>query len=228
MNKGGASNVEFVIAFILFITVVVISLFLFNPTKDVKAMEQSSSYVIGKVMENATVEEASYSVKINQGCDSIVAFEVDQPIERKARVENYYGEVLPSKRSDKIVSFDRRGNDFAIILLSEDFNESTLPSGPTGSACYTLATYALNRLVSEKRLVQLNYSYYADYNSLKKQMDIPENINFDFVVTFSDNSTIRAERNKPTTIDIFANSKRVEVIKTDGTSDFADIVTRIW
>ena len=97
MKKKGASNVEFVIAFILFITVVGASFYLFNPTKNVKAREQSSTYVFGKIIENTTVEVASYALKINQGCDPIIAFEISEPIKGGARVEDYYGNELPQK-----------------------------------------------------------------------------------------------------------------------------------
>jgi hypothetical protein len=186
------------------------------------------------VTGNASVEVYSYSVKMEtSGSCSGDIIAVSAPATgsgKNARVEDYYGAALLSKKSGGNVVFERGSNNFAVVKFSEDFDAGNLTKEitVTGTNCYTIASSYSSKALSEKKILEMNRSYYADYNALKKKLNIPENINFGFTLKFDNNKMIVAEREAPLRVDVFSETSRTEIIKKDGSSEFGQFVIRTW
>ena len=56
---------------------------------------------------------------------------------------------------------------------------------------------------------------------------MPNRVNFGAVLVLSDN-VIKMEREIPEGLDVFANSKRLEILRSDGTLEFGELSVKIW
>lgn len=226
MEKRGVGHIEIILSFVLFFTFVSIAFYFFSPLKASKLADSSLPYAFSDIEMNTSVEIISYSVKIVNGQNKIAVEIADAP-EGNVRVENYDGEVLPSRRNGNSVYFERDGSDFVFIKFSEDF----LPSSFTNSgnnANYELASRSSKRVISEKRLLELNKSYYSDYLNTKRRLNIPDSVDFSFSLAFPDGKIIKTEKDAPVGQQVFSDIKRKEVLRENGDSLFSEIQVKIW
>jgi hypothetical protein len=230
MEKRGVSNVEFVLAFVLFVSFVAIAFFLFNPIKNLRTIDFSASYSFDAIVKNASIEMDSYSIKINNGAGSIVAILIPYIAQtKKARVENYYDRVLPSNFSGGVVYFQREGENFAVIKFSDDFQSGGLAEKTNlDTGKYTLASAVSESVVSEKRMLALNQSYIKDYTGLKKNLNIPDNVEFSFNLQFQDGYIISGERTGAAKLERLSETKRLEVLRNGGSAEFAYLTVQVW
>ena len=71
MEKRGVSNIEMVISFLMFIGFTFAALLLFNPTSSNDRMVDSSlNYAINAIVQNASIDIISYSVKLTAPDDA--------------------------------------------------------------------------------------------------------------------------------------------------------------
>ncbi len=222
MNRKGAGNIEFILSFILFVSFVVSALYFFNPTKNVQTMEVSKEFIVNAVLKNASVELDSYSVYVPSKGQVDVALGEPGKI---ARVEDYYGNKIPSARTGDGVCFG--GVDFAVVHFSEDFREGSA-SCSGGSSEYTIASSLREEVISEARLLALNRTYYEAYADLKKGLDIPSGMDFSFTLEFQNGQKVSAERGVPLRAEVFSETMLKEIIKTDGNSEFAYLTVKAW
>ncbi|MCU0641984.1 MAG: class I SAM-dependent methyltransferase [archaeon] len=234
MKKKGLSNIEFMLAFILFAVFVMAAFYLFNPIKSTRVLESSKNYVVGQVTAEATVQIRAYSVKLETtGSCSGSVFEIAVPgigSGEKARVEDYYGNAMPSKKSGERVIFDRGSSNFAVLKFSEDFEAGILDkaSDVNKESCYTIASSYTDDSLSEKKIMEMNKSYYVNYEGLKDKLNIPNNINFGFMLEFDSGKVILADKSSPLRVEVFSENKRSSVIREDGGSEFAQFIIRTW
>jgi hypothetical protein len=230
MNKRGVSNIEFILAFILFMGFVVSALYFFNPVRSTDVMQSSERYTINKIITNTTVEIGSYSVKISDQSAEAICVEIEGvDAGKKARVEDYNGNELPSARVDNKVYFERDGKNFVVIHFSEDFEGGkTTSERPDKENNYQIASSTSSSVISEKRIRNLKDAYANDYSSLKTQLDIPPGVDFSFSLAFSNGTVIAAEKTTPLRAEVFSETKIEEALKSDGTSEFAYLTAKIW
>ena len=231
MKKRGAGNVEFILSFMLFISFTVAALYFFNPVRGVQNLESSKNYVVNTIIANTSVSLEAYSIIISAS-SNILSIEVSLPeskipIGKNVRVVDYYGNVLSSNRNGNQVCFTRENDEkFATIYFSEDLKGDSAPCA--GSADYQVASSISSKVLSEKRIMQLNNSYYGDYSSLKEQFNIPANMDFSFSFEFQNGKVISVERNAPLRKEVFSETKIKEILKEDGTSEFGYLTVRVW
>ena len=119
------------------------------------------------------------------------------------------------------------------MKLSEAF-ELYQPHGSIGQPSliedyFELGTSEFREVISEKRIRELSEVYKTNYQTLKEDdFNIPSRANFGFSLVFSENDFIKAERNIPQGLEVFAESRRVEVLREDGMIDFADLIVSVW
>lgn len=230
MNRKGAGNIEFILAFILFVSFVVSALYFFNPTRSSQTLGVSKDFIVSAVVDRASVSLDSYSVFVDAPAGiKEVSVEISGIESGKmARVEDYYGKELASKRTSGGVCFERDNlEDFVIVHFSEDFGAGTADCG-AGWGGYTIASSVHEKVLSEKKLVALNDSYYNDYDNLKKQMDIPLGMDFSFELEFQNGEKLVSERSRPLRAEVFAETMLGEVIRADGSSEFAYLTVKAW
>jgi len=238
MNRKGAGHIEFILSVVLFLGVVGFALFFFAPSGGNRTIESSLTYSFKEIIRDVEVEVDSYSVKVvgsQVTSDSIAVQIMGIDGNKKVRVESCEGNVLPSKRIGNIVYFDWMndlcdGKYFDTIKFSIDFVESTAPSEtPTlDTSYYEIASSSSRDIVSESELGRLEDEY-EGYNDLKKRFNL-EGIDFSFSLSFVGDiePTIEPEATIPEGLEVFSQSKRIEVLRRDGTLEFADLVVRIW
>jgi hypothetical protein len=238
MQKRGLSNIEFILSFVLFVGFVIAALYFFNPVRDVKVLESSKSYVIGELTRNTTIELDSYSVKImpdaSGSTSGVIAVNIPGINSTKnTRVEDYDGNKIDSWRDVNNVYFNVKSGDklldFAIIKFSEDFTAGSPGNPPSpNTAYYKIASSSSEEVMSEERLRQLNNSHYNDYLLLKKQLGIPTDVDFAFEIEFPNGYKISATRDIPLRAEVFAENSIKEVLREDGTTEFANFMVKIW
>lgn len=233
LRKKGAGHVEFIIAIVLFITVVGGGLILLNPAKSSRTVESSLSYTFNEIEKYAGSKIEVYNVKVNEGATGeIISVGITPSITgANARVEKADGTALLKnnygttcfKKAD--VSVD--GKYFAIIKFNEEFDSGTaICPGINGG--YELASASKRTVISEKEIINLKGAYDGGYETLRMQFNLPGN-DFTFSLVFPDESPITpTSANIPTGLDVFTDSKRIEVLRADGSLTFAELIVTVW
>ena len=228
MKRKGAGNVEFILAFVLFSGFTITALYLFNPFVNTTSLTSTRDYVEGAIISNSSVELESYSVIITGGNDVMIDF--PKVSQNKGVVVLNYSDNLTNSQRDSLgrVCFTKQSSEkFFMVSFSEDIVGGTKPTC-TGSASYRLGSSVSDKLLSEKRILQIKNSYYSDYSALKQQLDIPPNVDFAFSFKFKDGQVIEGTRSIPLRTDVFANTKIEEILRTNGKSEFGYLTVSVW
>ena len=246
MFKRGVSNIEMILSFLLFIGFVFVALFFFTPGGgDNRLVDSSLNYALNAISQNTSIDLLTFSIKLNNsaiqqgGNPGIIAIQFPPeviviPDNYNVDVENYSGTILQSMRSsvdNSIVYVNWSGNPFVIIKFSEDFtsgNNIVLQPAPN-SSYYSIASSSSREVVSEKRILALNQSYYGDYNNLKSELGLPNQINFGFYLRYDDGTSIIAQRNIPTGLNVFSTlTHRETTLQKTNTLTYGDLSVQIW
>lgn len=235
MEKRGKANVEFILAFIMFFAFVAMVIVFFNPGKSSKLTEASETYAWSEILRNASVEVDSYSVKINlelPECGSSALIEIQGDADKNARVESYEGVKIASTEyvSGTLhkVAFTAN-NEYAAVKMSSDFVRSAgSVSGTADPNCYEIVSSFSSKVVSEKKIKMLKGMYESDYAGLKKSVGMPASTNFDFTLEFSESDFTKVEREKPEGVEVFSETRRMEVVRDTGSMGFAYLTIKVW
>jgi hypothetical protein len=235
MNKRGISHIEVLLSFLIFIGFVIFALYFFSPIKTSRLVESSTSYAFNEIIEVSSVEVEIYSASLT-GLSPVV--EVTLPsslVNANARVENYLGVELPSSKQGDTICFEGTnagygsgGDGFVTIKLSEDLEPNIPGASCPGVASYTLASSSSNKVLSEKRVLELKTSYDGNYVALKQSFNLPGRVEFGFLVEFDDGRTINAMRGRQSNVEIFSDMERIEILSVSGNVEFADLTVEIW
>ncbi|MBU0976833.1 MAG: hypothetical protein KKD18_00270, partial [Nanoarchaeota archaeon] len=117
------------------------------------------------------------------------------------------------------------------VRFNEEFGEDQAVGEVVHNASwYRLGSSEKRAMISAKKFKLLNYSYYADYRDLKSQenFNLPDRADFGFSLMFDNGDGIVAENTIPADFEVFSDSKRVEVLREDGSTVFADLVVKVW
>jgi len=236
MRKRGATQVEMIFSFILFIGVVTFALFFFRPAEGPDIADSTLPFVFRELKQNFSVQMDAFSVKINSMEGDVGAIEfsgISGLVSRTEHQINHEWAVLPSVVIGESVNFEPpAGTDFISIKLSEDFVPSDVPSKAARDGDYELASSSTRSVISEKRVLELTDKYLADYNNLKNQLKLPPVMNFGFKLSFSEDDSIEGFQEIPQGIDVFSKIKRFEVLRSkegsEGELVFADLSVTVW
>ena len=239
MNKRGLNHIEMMLSFLIFIGFIIFALYFFSPFKASRLVESSASYITSELNKNLSVSIESYSVKMDvtsiSGNGGISLTGIDSS--KNVRADNGKGTKISSERNGDSIDFVKSEvfssnpqNAFAIFKFSEDFSpESLSPDGaPLASDKYSIVSTESSSIISEKRILLLNSSYYQDYSGLKKHFNLPNRVNFGFLFKFDSGESIESQKEIQSGVEVYSNVKRVEVMRSDGSIVFADFVIRIW
>ena len=236
MEKRGLSHVEVILSFILFIVAVGFALYFFSPSDYNRLSKVSLEYGFREILENTSVEVESYSVKIIGGggfpLSGVVMIDISGlDTNWKVRAEKDTREVLPSARTENKIFISNtawNNGDFIYIRFSEDFVAYAPPPATEENTGFDeIASSETEEVISEKRFLELNKTYYSNYLNLKKEFNLPDRVEIGFSLVLSDKE-ISAEKNVPAGLEVFSEKRRVEVLKNTGEMEFADLIVRVW
>jgi len=248
------SHIEVILSFAIFLGAVLFIFYLFNPIHEKKADKLSLDELLEEIKNHSSVDVTAYWVKINNTNNQITPpnkIAINLSFVNKdnlnVSVKDLSGEILKSHIND--IDFGNgtacikkgavAGSDlppFIFITIGEGFNNAgndnaECPSGTTAvinESYYQVSSSYKRTILSERKLLELNKTYYSNYANLKNRFSILNANNFDFAVAFSSTDLIKVERTIPGGVEIKAINKRMEVLRENGDIQFADILLRIW
>lgn len=238
MKKRGISHIEVIMSFVIFIVAVGFGLFFFNTGDSTRLVDVTLEYAFREINQNTSIELEVFSVNVSAGVfDNLVVAMNFSGIEGNVSVETYDGSILPSKRGgfDRELVFVQSTNwdseDFLFVKFSEEFQEDDSVGEVThNQSWYRVGSSEKRDLISEKDILLLNESYYSDYRALKGRegFNLPDRADFGFSLVFDNGDEITAEEPIPDNFEVFSERNRVEVLRTDGSTEFADLVVKVW
>ena len=242
MNKRGISHIEVMLSFLIFAGFVIFALYFFNPFQQSSRLVSSSlDYAIREISKNATTEIEIFSINMDvSGSGGNIKKIKIEGVDRSKNVvvENRHGTIVPSRRDgvsdntdfdSSLVHDGDPTKGFAIFKFSYDFPQGTLTGGGGGQLDeYTVSSYNKMEYLSEKKIKDLNNSYYLNYVDLKKGFNLPERVDFGFMLEFDSNDFIEAQKKVPEGVELFSDIKRVEVLRINGEVRFANLIVRVW
>jgi len=231
MEKEGISHIEVVLAFILFISFLFFAWYFFNPFHNTRLLDSSLNYATTSIIDNASIALITYAVKINESLpDLYIIINISGiPENMNVDIRNISENLIQSSREGNDVSISNTGikrGDVLYIRFSEDFPSSSFSDGIR--IAHEIASVNNEKVISEKRILELNRSYYLDQSNLKENFNLPSRIDFGFGLIFSENDKIIADTAVPKGSEVFSDSKRVEVLRTNGKMQFADLLVKVW
>lgn len=238
MNLRGASHIEMILSFIIFAAVVGFALYFFNPVQTDRIVDTSLSYAFREIEKNTSVKVLIYSVIMNNNQlplnSEVVAFDVEGVNENFGILgENSNGDLFEGRKEGSLF-FLRAPNsvwmrtNLTYLKFSEDFEDSNFAASAVfNSNLYEVSTSRTEQVVSEKRFLELNRSYYLDYAGLKRYFNLPDRVNFGFSLILEDLEII-SEQNLPSGWTVYSDSKRIQVLRNDGKNEYAQLVVRVW
>ena len=63
---------------------------------------------------------------------------------------------------------------------------------------------------------------------MRKGLDIPSGMDFSFTLEFQNGQKISADKSVPLRVEVFSETALKEIIKTDGSSEFAYLTVKAW
>jgi len=170
-----------------------------------------------------------YSVSINSVHDD-VAINIDNiPSTYNATVEDADGNIINSYKFGETINFRRSGDTFFRIIYSP-----ALPNGPTAISGnllpedqYYVSSSESEELYFERLFYELNRSYFSNYTDLKKKINLPNRVDFGFIVNFNDKQ-IRAVNNIPDGLEVLSRSDRVESMRNSSKREYAELTVLVW
>ena len=222
------SHIEVILSFVLFVGFVGAVLLFFNPIEGDRLIDSSLDYTMREVEGNTSVEIDVIGVKLNQpivpGTVTINIEEVSD--EKSVRCEKKNGEILSCRRAGNLVYLNHEGEDFVSLMFNEEFVEGGAGDPPLDESLYDIASQTKEELVSEKRIKSLVSNYESDYLGLIENFNLPDQVDFEFVLEFSEDK-VEAKGNIAMGVNVFSDRSRVEVLRESGEMEFADLVVRV-
>jgi hypothetical protein len=241
MEKKGVGNIEMILSFILFIGFVFTALGFFLPKDTSKIVDSSLNYALDSISNNVSVDLITYSIKLNRETfipagTQTIAIEfppevINIPARYNVHVETYTGGTLNSVRDGSIVYVDWQENPFISLKFSEDYTPSNdVTSRPSiNRSYYSIASSGTTKVLSEKRILALNQSYYANYELLKNNLKLPASINFAFNFAEDKGKAIIAQRAVPSGFQVYASvSNRETTLDITNHISYGDLSVQVW
>lgn len=237
MEKRGLSNIEMVLAFIIFIGAVLFAVYFFLNHFNQNQKENSLDFVNSQIVSNLNAEVKSYSVKINRSAfpndQEILAVNINTEIalEENIAAFDFNGVSVPIDLVNGIVylNVSKSGDLFKIEISKEISRNYTLFSNLPASNenYYNIASNTKNTLPSEMKVEELNKNYYLEYDKLKSDLGINRGFDFGFEADFAGNN-VKMEKDISKQDSVFVSNKRIEFLRKNGKIEFTDVKTKVW
>lgn len=232
--KRGASHIEMILSFVIFIAAIGFAIYFFRPTDYSRVIDSSSEYLFREIEANSSSDVLVYSVKINFGVSNeIVALNLSgSGANSKSVVFGPDGNKINSRKQEELVYVSNAGQSIEgkniKIVLSEDLQDDDVNNADVNESAYNIASSERKKILSEKRIILLMEKYSSDYSGLKKQFNMPNRVNFGFALNFADGTTVSTENSVSEDSNLIVKNKRVEVLRSNGKIEFADLAIKIW
>ena len=231
MKKRGLAHLEIVMAFVIFIGVIGFGFYFLGNSNKVNLVEKNLDYIEREIKNDLSTEASEQSLKIITRTGNSFAVELNRENGENFAIENSSGDVVNSKFQGGIFYFDALSGDIYKIIKSKEISErndlsGSLPDHDENN--YKLGPEIESELFSEKKALELNMSYYENYNGLLERYGVGNRANFGFQVVFADGLAVIAKKSVPENYEIFSRNERVEFLRRDGKLEFAEVIVLVW
>ncbi len=273
MEQRGASHVELILSFVLFISAVGFALYYLSPTESSRLIDSSMEYTFREILKYTQVQVDSYDVAVVRGSalsQSIGAVNLEkfflgsQLPGSNVRVDDVTIPASSARIAAELQSPDHLLIEFTNLVLSPDkprflsvkiggstikqlssssspvpcLEKPILNCASTDECCYQIASSDSKMVVSEEEfkilVTKYNTNYDTNPNGLKQSFNLPNRIDFTFSLEFvkSDGTTDIIQPSggpkPPQGVDVYRETRRVEVLRTNDNLQFGDLTVGIW
>ena len=179
-EKRGASHIEMVFSFILFVSFV---LFLLVYIRPYKTQGLTDSIILGLHDSFEKYTEINLTkIFIKKNC-SVNCFDINirglNGVGGSLVKTAIDGEKVNSSFSNGILSIESDEDSF-YVFISEEFEDSSISCNPTqlDESNYTIGSVDKKIVISNKKLLELKREYEDNYDSLKEKFGIPQSLDF--------------------------------------------------
>jgi hypothetical protein len=245
MKRRGSSHVEIIISFAIFLGFVSVALILFNPVKNVEESDVSVKYAMLEIERNASVKVETFSVFINNVDDSsgyplmesndIIQVKIAGLDSTKNIIAKIEGSTIESSSCGDFGEVCLQTNwisekKYAIYVYSSE--AFPYPSQLTSTKALADGDYILGEkitynVIDTSKIDKLIENYDDNYPSLKEQLKISPSSEFYFNLKY-EGKNIAPNKISQSSTDIFAETKRVELINKDNNIIFGDLSVELW
>jgi hypothetical protein len=232
MEKRGLSHIEFVLSFVIFIGFIIFAFIFFNPLQSGRTLKSSMDYAWIEVSQEAKAKMETYSVFITSGIGYKIAIKITGVDgSYNASVEDSSGEVIKTYTNDNgYAHFDIGTEDFFRIRYSPIFTKGEPISGTLiDDNDYSISSSKVEEIYFEELFLEINKSYFLDYKGLKTKFNLPNRVDFGFVVRFDNGDEINSLNEIPESLEVLSRRDRVEIIRNSSLKrEYADLRVFVW
>jgi len=242
MEKRGSGHVEIVLAMVLFVSVILFIISVFDFQKNPLSSDSVLPYVLSSFEKYNSVDMRVYSIVLSEkeinaisSKPTIITIKLPEKIslEDGIRVENYDGMPLQYYRdvSDNfLIHVEFQDNYFFFVILSVDITseEETMKTGALNENLYKISSTQDYIILSEKKIKKTKENYDLNYDLLREELQISNKINFGFSINFGEGDFINTDRAVSIRKEVGSKFSRAQILREDGKREFADFGVQTW
>jgi hypothetical protein len=227
MEKKGLGHVEVIASFVLFIAGVGFVLYYFMPL--ISYNSDNSVNVMDGLIEMVQSKISVYSVIVNGGnSNEVIAVRINET--GNFSVFDDSG-IKESKRIGEIIYIEGNWNDKKkiSIVFSEDLPDSSseIKSAKENSALYKIGAVQKMKVISERKIKEINTSYYENYSSIAEKLELGKMNNFNLIFDINGRE-INMQKEIPVGLEIGSAEKNVLVLMENGKIGYGKIEVQEW
>jgi hypothetical protein len=234
-KRGAIMHLEMFISFVLFILFVTFLLIFVKPYDNSQVVADSIMIGLHDSFENKNmVNLTTIFIKNTDPDPSSKCLRVDLSTILGGQVpgtENSQAYCIkgPTNRwissslSSNILTVDKCQDFFYVFVSSEFPVTASVPGCSTPSILYAVGSISKDVVLSNKKLVELENSYKTNYKQLKKDLRVPDSVDFAIVT-----NNHAMNRDKPNNVNVVAKSYYEKILYDNGTVSNEEIVFQLW
>ena len=229
-NKKALSHIEMIISFSLFIVFLMFLFIYVNPIRRPNVSEVLLDTVeLGLDSYKIDFVEIPFKVSSPSGCFNINSpINLDDILTNSMYITNEQGDNIAFRREgpgENNLSIEASGTFYYIYSSDKSFKDPAMHlSELTYPTCsYTAPTFSVPRIKAiyhYQELLELNKTYYTDYEVLKQNFTFPANSDFAITITkagaTAEGDSLVMTRTKPQTASVTARDVPIEVLTEEG------------
>ena len=239
INKKGASHIEIILSFVIFIGFII---FLFAVIKPFKSAERGEIYL--EVVERGIINQTSteinsiplkinYEFKQDENCFSFVFNgSLKNIIAKDENSDIMEAKSLWIDNGEKKEIIINSNKNFSYVYSSEEFNESIFDitkCKELNKEDYTIGLFRKEMMISESKMNNFYKKYNESYDNSKKDVGLPSSKDFAFSIRdTSNNAILIANKKVPKGVNVWAKDIPIRIAYNNGTFVYAMLNVQTW
>jgi hypothetical protein len=230
IKKRGFGHVEAVLTLVIFIAFIIFAFIFFNPFRTNRTLTSTLDYSWREIDNYIKEDVDSYSVFFGPNAPLIITLAIPGAPIKSASVIDSSGNVINHFNNNMGVHFSKPADNFVVLQYSSNFSvgDFSVVGSLIPQADYIISSSESEKVVFEDKILALNKTYFSNYIAIKNQFNLPNRVEFGFVVQFSDGFKISALKDIPSGLEIQSKRDKIEVIRSSGKRDYAEVIVQVW